>query len=284
MIFRFKHNTLLSSSFPRRQGYSFNTPALVVLVTFLATVGCSTLPTSYHPTNAITTNEFSHDLFDQTLRAHVSDGVVQYPQYASDARFTQYLEQLNRLDPTTLPSQNDRLAFWINAYNAFAVKGIVDGYSPTTWTDKYTYFVNRDYMVGGAEVNLYAVERDILIPRFREPRIHFAIVCASQSCPKLQSWAYTPEDLEKQLTHSAKQFINDPSRNRFDSERKIAYLSMIFDWFEEDFTNHSDTLLKYIAQFVTDETLAEDLRQTPYTIKFLEYDWGLNGIPPRPQT
>ena len=171
----------------------------------------------------------------------------------------------------------------INAYNAFAIKGIVDGYSPMTWTDKYTYFVSRDYMVGGAEVNLYAVERDILIPQFREPRIHFAIVCASQSCPKLQSWAYTPEELDKQLTNSAKQFINDPSRNRFDSKQKIAYLSMIFDWFEEDFTNHSGSLVKYIAQFVTDETLAEDLRTTPYTIKFLEYDWGLNGVPIQPQ-
>lgn len=270
-----------SFAFGQRRTFSFNN-LLVVLMGFLAMVGCSTLPTSYHPTNALTTSDFSHDLFDQTLRAHVNDGVVQYPQYASDARFTQYLEQLNRLDPTMLPSKKDRLAFWINAYNAFAVKGILDGYSPTTWTDKYTYFVNRDYMVGGSEINLYAVERDILIP-LREPRIHFAIVCASQSCPKLQSWAYTADDLENQLTQSAKQFINDPSRNRFDSERKIAYLSMIFDWFEEDFTNHSGSLLKYVAQFVTDEALAEDLRQTPYTIKFLEYDWGLNGVPPRPQ-
>ncbi len=273
--------SIWSFAIGQRRTYSFNN-LLMILVGFLTMVGCSTLPTSYHPTNALTTNDFSHDLFDQTLHAHVDDGVVQYPQYASDLRFTQYLEQLNRLDPTTLPSKKDRLAFWINAYNAFAVKGILDGYSPMTWTDKYTYFVSRNYMVGGSEVNLYAVERDILIP-LHEPRIHFAIVCASQSCPKLQSFAYTPGNLDEQLTTSAKQFINDPSRNRFDSERKIAYLSMIFDWFEEDFTSQSGSLLKYVAQFVTDEALAEDLRQTPYTIKFLEYDWGLNGVPPRPQ-
>ncbi len=271
-----------SAGFTQQQSASLN-KILGILAIFLTMVGCSTLPTSYHPTNAITSSDFSHELFDQTLQEHVNEGVVDYPQYATDARLTHYLEQLNRLDPTTLPRKKDRLAFWINAYNAFAVKGILDGFSPTTWTDKYTYFVSRDYRVGGAEVNLYAVERDILIPRFLEPRIHFAIVCASQSCPKLQSFAYTPEDLDNQLTNSAKQFINDPSRNRFDSKRKIAYLSMIFDWFEEDFSNHSGSLLKYIAQFVTDETLAEDLRQTPYTIKFLEYDWSLNGIPLRPQ-
>ena len=272
-----------SAGFKQRQSASLN-KILGILAMFLTMVGCSTLPTSYHPTNAITLNDFSHELFNQTLQAHVNAGVVDYPQYATDARFTQYLEQLNRLDPTTLPSQKDRLAFWINAYNAFAVKGILDGFSPTTWTDKYTYFVSRDYMVGGSQVNLYAVERDILIPRFHEPRIHFAIVCASQSCPKLQSLAYSPENLDAQLTASAKQFINDPSRNRFDSKRKIAYLSMIFDWFEEDFTNHSGSLLKYVAQFVEDKTLAKDLRQTPYTIRFLEYDWSLNGIPLRPQT
>ncbi len=272
-----------SAGFKQQQSASLN-KILGILAVFLTMVGCSTLPSSYHPKDAIATSDFSHELFDQTLQAHVNDGVVDYPQYATDARLTLYLEQLNRLDPTTLPSKKDRLAFWINAYNAFAVKGILDGYSPTTWTDKYTYFVSRDYMVGGAEVNLYAVERDILIPRFREPRIHFAIVCASQSCPKLQSFAYTPGNLNEQLTASAKQFINDPSRNRFDSERKIAYLSMIFDWFEEDFTNHSGSLLKYVAQFVEDESLSQDLRQTPYTIKFMEYDWGLNGIPLRPQT
>lgn len=279
MRFHLHRHRLLSPTFHRCRCSSFNRQVLGILVAFLTIVGCSTLPTSYHPTNAIVTSEFSHELFDQTLRAHVKDGMVNYPDLASDPRFTQYIEQLNRLDPTSFPSQKDRLAFWINAYNAFAIKGILDGYSPTTWTGKYSYFVSRDYMVGGAKVNLYAVERDILIPQFREPRIHFAIVCASQSCPKLQSWAYTSEDLENQLMHSAKQFINDPSRNRFDSQGKIAYLSMIFDWFEGDFTNHSGSLLAYVARFVSDPDLAVELSQTPYSIEFLPYDWTLNGIP-----
>lgn len=283
MLGQSHRHRLLSRAFQPDQHAPVNTHVLCLIVAFLTMIGCSTLPSSYHPTNAIVASEFSHNLFDQSLREHVNDGMVNYPDYASDPWFTQYLEQLNRVDPTTLPNQKDRLAFWINAYNAFAIKGILDGYSPKTWTDKYTYFVSRNYMVGGAAVNLYAVERKILIPLL-EPRIHFAIVCASQSCPKLQSWAYTPEDLDKQLMNSAKQFINDPSRNRFDSQQKIAYLSMIFDWFEEDFTNHSGTLLNYVAPFVTDEQLAQDLRNTPYTIKFLEYDWGLNGVPPQPQT
>jgi len=128
------------------------------------------------------------------------------------------------------------------------------------------------------------MERKILIPDFREPRIHFAIVCASRSCPTLQSWAYTPDNIDQQLTLSAQQFINDPSRNHFDQRRKIAYLSRIFDWFQEDFINHSGSLLHYVAQFVLDEKVAEDLRTTSYTIKFLEYDWRLNGLPPKQQS
>ena len=267
----------------RRSDNRMNSFLGVIPIVFLTMVGCSTLstlPDSYHPSNPIIATEFSHNLFDQTLRAHVNDGVVNYPGYAADPRLTQYLERLNRLDPTTLPSKNDRLAFWINTYNAFAIKGILDGYSPKGLTGQYKYFVNRDYMVGGAKINLYAVERDILIPRFREPRIHFAIVCASRSCPKLRSWAFITDKIEEQLDDSARLFINDPTRNLFDREHKIAYLSKIFDWFTEDFVSHSGSLNKYVAQYVDDPQLAQELAKDSYEVKFLEYDWNLNGIPP----
>jgi hypothetical protein len=193
---------------------------------------------------------------------------------------TQYIQQLNRVNPTTLPTREDQLAFWINAYNAFAIKGIIDGYSPKTWAGKYSYFVSRDYMVGGAKVNLYAVERAILIPEFREPRIHFAIVCASRSCPKLRPWAFTADKLDQQLDDSAQLFINDPNRNVFDRRQKVAYLSKIFDWFTQDFVSHSGSLTKYVAQYVEDPELAQELAQGTYQVEFLEYDWSLNGIPP----
>jgi len=125
------------------------------------------------------------------------------------------------------------------------------------------------------------VERAILIPEFREPRIHFAIVCASRSCPKLRSWAFTADKLDQQLDDSARLFINDPSRNVFDRRQKIAHLSKIFDWFTEDFISHSGSLTKYVAQYVEDPVLAQELAQDTYQVEFLEYDWNLNGIPPQ---
>lgn len=253
---------------------------IIPVFTLLSLIGCSSVPTSFSPQQPLPPSTFTHEAFHKVLARHVTDGVVNYPAVAADSSFTAYLTHLQHLAPQQLPTPNHRLAFWINAYNAFAIQGILNGFSPSTLSGRYTYFIGQDYLVGDEPINLYDLERSILIPGFREPRIHFAIVCASQSCPKLQSQAYTPERLDQQLTASAQQFINDPSRNRFDQQNNIAYLSQIFDWFQEDFVNHSGSLLTYVAQFVTDQSLAEDLRHTPYRIEFLEYDWNLNGIPP----
>ena len=124
-------------------------------VTILA--GCSTVPTSFSPSRPLATPEFSHQVFDTVVRTYVRNGQVNYPVIQVDRRFTQYLDQLDRVDPNSLPRE-DRLAFWINAYNAFAIKGIVDGYTPGTLVGRYRYFIGRDYRVGGKSVNLYGVE------------------------------------------------------------------------------------------------------------------------------
>lgn len=248
------------------------------LLLFLS--GCSTVPRLFHPQQPIEPQKFSHDAFNGALKDHVADGVVKYPNLSRDSRLSVYLDQLNRVDPNALPTRNDRLAFWINAYNAFAIKGILDGYSPRTKIGQWRYFIGQKYQVGGETVNLNNLEKKILIPDFREPRIHFAIVCASQSCPKLRSWAYTSEQLEEQLNDSARRFINDPTRNRFDREQKIAYLSKIFDWFTEDFVARSGSLTNYVSQFVQDPVLAKELQAGGYQVEFLDYDWNLNGISP----
>ncbi|MEC4680841.1 MAG: DUF547 domain-containing protein, partial [Nitrospirota bacterium] len=92
----------------------------LILLLFLS--GCSTVPQSFHPQQPIEPQEFSHDAFNGALKDHVSDGVVKYPSLSRDSRLSVYLDQLNRVDPNALPTRNDRLAFWINAYNAFAIK------------------------------------------------------------------------------------------------------------------------------------------------------------------
>ena len=135
--------------------------------------------------------------------------------------------------------------------------------------------------MGGTTINLYDLEREVLIEQFHEPLIHFAIVCASTSCPKLQPWAYQPEQVDHQLIQVARAFINDPTRNRFDRTQKVASLSMIFRWFEKDFAGAAGSVLAYIARYVDDSELAKELIQPGYHIEYLDYDWSLNGIAPK---
>ena len=176
----------------------------ILLSLLVLAAGCSTVPASFKPSNPISPEQFSHKIFDELLQTHVSDGVVDYPAIRTDARFAMYLSQLDRLDPNAFMTRNEQLAFWINAYNAFAIKGILDGYSPMTYWGRYRYFIGKDYRIGGETINLYDLERQVLIKQFREPLMHFAIVCASMSCPKIQPWTYEPNRLDVQLDRAAR--------------------------------------------------------------------------------
>jgi hypothetical protein len=247
----------------------------------VALTACSSVPTSFSPKDPLRPDEFSHRLLGQVLASHVRDGVVDYPGIQADDRLPAYLAQLDRVDPNALATRRERLAFWINAYNAFAIKGILDGSSPTSHFGRYRYFIGRDYHVGGEPINLYDLERQVLIKQFQEPLIHFAIVCASTSCPKLQPWTYDPDRLNVQLDRAARDFINDPTRNRFDRKNKVAALSMIFKWFDDDFTRAAGSVLTYVTRYVSDPELVQDLMQSDYRIEYLDYDWSLNGIPPK---
>lgn len=253
---------------------------MIIWVSMMLTA-CSTVPMSFSPKDPLRPDEFSHQLLGQVFSSHVKDGFVDYPAVQTDDRFPAYLAQLDRMDPNALATRHERLAFWINAYNAFAVKGILDHFSPTSLVGRYRYFIGRNYRVGDSTINLYDLERHVLIEQFQEPLIHFAIVCASTSCPRLQPWSYEPDQLNMQLDRVAREFINDPTRNRFDRRKKVASLSMIFKWFEEDFTKAAGSVVSYITRYVNDPELVQDLMQSDYRIEYLEYDWSLNGIPSR---
>jgi len=162
---------------------------VVLMLLAVMIVGCSGVPRSSAPVDPIAPEAFSHQLFEDVLLAHVTDGVVNYPAMQHDARFRAYVRQFARVDPNAPRSREHRLAFWINAYNAFAIKGILDGYPPMTLWGRYKFFIGRAYRVGGQPINLYDLEQNLLIPDFREPRIQFAIVCASKSRPKLGTQA-----------------------------------------------------------------------------------------------
>ena len=220
-----------------------------------------------------------HAEFSAILAANVENGYVDYPGIAADPRFMVYVEALAAPLPADTP-RNEQLAFYINAYNALAIKGILDGQSPSSLLGRYKYFKGTEYDIGGQQMNLYDLEREVIIP-YGEPRIHFAIVCASASCPPLRAEAYTANRLEAQLEDQARVFLGDTSKNYFEPDRRTARLSKIFDWFPEDFAGHSGSVQEYVAQYVSDPDIAAALRARDYKIKYLKYDWRLNGIAPR---
>ncbi len=214
------------------------------------------------------------DSWDALLKEAVHSGHVQYGQWAGNPRFDALVQQVANTDIGDM-SNDAKLVFYINAYNILAASGILDGSSPDSLLGRYVYFKRDTYTVAGDRISLYALEHERIRP-LGEPRIHFAIVCASKSCPVLQSRAYRLESLEAQLDDAAREFINDVRRNRFDVDARRAELSSIFKWFEEDFIDAAGTLQAYLAPYVDGETAAL-LGDGAFSVQYLDYDWTLNG-------
>jgi hypothetical protein len=218
-----------------------------------------------------------HASFDALLRANVKNGVVNYPGFQDNASFKAYVAELAK--PAKLAGRADELAYYINAYNALAIQGILDGLSPSSFFGRQRYFKGQEWPLDGKKITLYDLEHKIL--RLKdEPRMHFAIICASKSCPFLRNEAYTAAKLDAQLDDQARQFVNDPFRNRYDPAKRTAHLSEIFKWFDEDFRG-AGSVQKYVAKYVADPEVAKALAQDGFRVEWIDYDWSLNGTPPR---
>ena len=223
----------------------------------------------------------SHDVFDSLLKKNVTaEGLVDYKGFMRDSvSFNQYLDLLSRNHPNEKNwSREQRLAYWINVYNAFTIRLILDHYPigsikdikkgiPTvsdTWTIPFIHIEEKTY-------SLNNIEHGIVRVQFDDPRVHFALNCASMSCPPLLNRAYTAEKLNAQLDSQARRFINDGVRNQIVSPKK-AKLSKIFSWFGGDFKKTSPSVVAFINQYSTIRLDASA------EIEYLTYDWGLNRV------
>jgi hypothetical protein len=171
-------------------------------------------------------------------------------------------------------SEAEEKAFWINAYNAVIVRGILAGHTAENFIARKRLFSWYTLPIAGQDRSPDEIEHQILRKKFADPRIHFAIVCASSSCPKLRREAYVPERLDQQLDEAARSFINDPTRNRIDTQHVA--LSMIFKWFAEDFVRSAGSVRQFVGGFVDDGK--KDILQTQKgDLSYLEYNWTLNA-------
>ncbi len=219
-------------------------------------------------------------LYDRILKQYVTeDGMVDYKSLKGDKEFEKYREYLSTIDPDTLPSDKHRLVFWINAYNAFVLKGVLEEYPIKSVLDvgwiPHGFFIRKKFKTKQGKITLREIENEMLREAFHEPRIHFAISCASMSCPKLRTEAYRTEKLEHQLDDQARSFLNNRKKNYLDKEKKILYLSSIFTWYEEDFVKKGEKIEEYAAKYLNQDD-AEFIRNNKVIVKYLDYDWGLN--------
>jgi len=224
-----------------------------------------------------------HGLFTALLQEYVLEGRVDYEEFARDERFSAYLDFLAGTDPHTLPTARDQLAFWINAYNAYTIRLILDHLPLSSIRDislglpiLFGPWSIDIAVVGGTSYTLNHIEHDIIRERFNEPRIHFALVCAALSCPNLRQEAYEGSTLEQQLEEETRRFLVDSTKNRFDVRGKVLYLSRIFDWYEGDFEEAAGSMPAFLLSYV-DEELGAFLSGGDYRIEFLDYDWSLNA-------
>jgi len=227
-------------------------------------------------TSGLLAQPLDHAPFDALLRANVRNGVVNYPGFQNNVAFRNYIDALAA--SRTFAGKNDELAYYINAYNALAIEGILQGLSPASLLGRARYFKFKEWPVNGKSITLYDLEHKIIRP-LGEPRIHFAIICASKSCPFLRPEAFAATKIDQQLDEQARQFVNDTFRNRFDAKTRTAHLSEIFNWFDEDFKGAGSTQ-RYIARYASDPDVARGLAADEYKIQWIDYDWNLNGTPP----
>jgi hypothetical protein len=225
---------------------------------------------------AAVANTPDYGLFDEVLLHNVRNGYVDYDGVALNPKFSEFVRQLGEAQAEPFADREAELAFYINAYNALAIQGILDGYSPATRFGRHRFLKGREYRLLGAEITLDQLEHKRIRP-LGDPRIHFAIVCASISCPRLSNRAYLPETLDAQLDEAAQRFVNDVTRNRLDVAQKTAFISRIFEWFGEDFEKAAGSVPQYLAQYVADPAVRAALLDGRMGIRYLPYDWELNG-------
>lgn len=213
----------------------------------------------------------THQLWDELLANNVSNnGIVNYKSFKTEHKkllnYIYVLSQLFSNKTFKTLAKNEKLAFWINAYNAMTIDLILRHYPVKSIKDINNPWKQRLWKLGSKWYNLNDIEHQIL-RKMNEPRIHFAIVCASVSCPKLLNEAYSASSLEQQLTKATKDFLNDSTKNNI-SESNLK-LSKIFQWFSKDFQKNSG-LIDFLNRY-SEVKISKNAKKS-----FNDYNWSLN--------
>lgn len=211
--------------------------------------------------------DIDHRIWNDLLKTHVSAmGIVNYKGFKKDInKLDEYLALLSSSKPNSKWHRNPTMAYWINAYNAYTIKLIVDDYPLKSITELSKPWDKKFIEIQGEKFSLGDIENKIL-RKMNEPRIHFVINCASKSCPKLLNKAYTTANLSSELKKATNGFLVDKGKNVFNG--KNVQLSKVFEWYKDDFNNGN------IIEYLNENSNLEIPSNA--SISYLEYDWSLN--------
>ncbi len=252
-------------------------------------------PEMVNPGAPTASKEFEQSTFDELLGLYVNDdGWVDYAGLKRERdKLDAYLARLENASPQTFLNDQERLAFWINAYNALTLSDVLDSvYGKARSVQEVPgFFDTKRHRLASENLTLDDIEQRCR--GFGDPRVHFALVCASTSCPKLQRFAYRGIDLDRQLDRAAREFLADSMRGlRLDRERNEIFLSSIFKWYAGDFTMASSKAeraialakayvsgtdaLSYVRQYAPPE-ISTYINEKKPDVRYLKYDWTLNA-------
>lgn len=221
----------------------------------------------------------NHDVFNALLTKYVdAQGGVNYAALKKDNQsLNSYVDMLSKNGPDESTwSKDEQLTYWINAYNALTLQLVLKYYPIKSIRELgssikiplvSTAWDIEVFSVGGESLSLNNIEHNIIRKNFEEPRIHFVLVCAAKSCPKLRNEAYAVDRLEEQLADQTRDFLSNPTKNKI-TENKLQ-LSKLFSWYEGDFTKN-ESLISFLDKY-TDVTIGKRPSK-----KFMDYDWSLN--------
>jgi len=248
-----------------------------------------TLGLIFFSTNVRPTFDHDHQQWAQVLKGHLSwhgdQSLVDYETLKKDpSTLNQYLVTLSRVTTSKYKqfSRKQKLAFLINSYNAFTLKLIITNYPLKSIKDIGNFLSgpwDKDFItLLGKKVNLNNIEHDMIRKDFKEPRIHFAVNCASMGCPNLSEKPFRAADLDEHLESMTQKFMQDKSKNFYNSKKKRLFLSKIFKWYGDDFEKHyTGGLDNFLSQHLGESDQEKRLiKQGKVSKKSLAYDWSLN--------
>jgi hypothetical protein len=246
---------------------------LALILTLFLLIG------AHGPTTQSRAATVNHEIWADLLGKYITPDGVDYSGFKKEEeRVDQYLEVLENTDPEMLP-RNEQYSYYINAYNAWTIKLILSGYPGVKSIKDFGTILQspwqKDWVrVNGKIITLDHLEHNILRPRYKDPRVHFAINCSAASCPPLRPEPYLAQTLDLQLDDSTRSFVNDADSYRL--EGNTLYISRIFKWFSEDF---NEDALGFYLQYAEDD-FKEKLNRIKdrIKIKYLHYDWSLNDV------